>query len=165
MQKKFMYQALQEAEKAFVLQEVPVGAVLVKNNVVIARGHNLIEQEKNPTKHAEIVCIEKACQIFQDWRLEECTLYVTLEPCPMCLGALIQARVKKVVWGAKDPRGGALGSFCNLIEKPHPIHQIESIGGIFADESKELLQKFFQMRREENKCKKKKSALQLCCMK
>lgn len=142
----FMLLALKEAQKAFLAGEVPVGAVLVKDNIVLSRGHNCVESTKKATKHAEVVAIE--CAPDEDWRLLNTTLYTTLEPCTMCLGALQLARVKKIVYAAPDLRHGACGSFVSLHREKHPTHQIEVVGGVLEDMSKELLQAFFKERRK-----------------
>lgn len=114
---KYMYEALKEAKKAYKKNEVPVGAVIVKNGEIIARAHNLREIKENAIAHAEILCIQKACKKLKSWRLEDTQLYVTLEPCAMCSGALSQARIGKVVFGAKDPKNGCVGSICNILEE------------------------------------------------
>ena len=116
LDEKFMLEALKEADKSAALDEVPVGAIIVKDNKVIARGHNLREKSKDPTSHAEIVAIRKACKKLNSWRLEDCTMYVTIEPCSMCAGTLLWTRIKKIVYGAKDPKGGAICSSFSLFE-------------------------------------------------
>lgn len=143
---KFMKMALAEAEKAFDAGEIPVGAVIVRDGEVIARAHNLCEAQNDPTAHAELLAIRAAGERLGTWRLSECTLYVTLEPCPMCTGAAINARVGRIVFGAKDPRAGACGSLCNLpaypLEcKPEITHGIEDA------RSRELLRAFFAQKR------------------
>lgn len=145
-----MKHALLEAEKAKVLGEVPVGAVAVFEGEIIARAHNLVEGEKMGTRHAEMVCIERAAKILGDWRLCGVTLYVTLEPCAMCFGAIMLSRIKKVVYGAPDLRHGACGSWVNLLEKKHPTHTLEVEGGVLEKEAATLMQNFFQKRRHEN---------------
>ena len=141
---EYMEEALEEAKKAFAMGEVPVGAVLVAGEKIIARGHNQVECLQDATAHAEILCLKEASRAKQDWRLTETILYVTLEPCSMCLGAAILSRVKKIIWGCSDPRHGALGGWINLAEKEHPIHKIESEGYVMEAESRLLLQTFFQ---------------------
>ncbi len=111
-----MYEALKEAKKAYLKEEVPIGAVIVKDGKVIARAHNLREKTNNAISHAEILAIEKACKKLNSWRLEDCTIYVTLEPCPMCLGAMMQARIKKVYYGALDKKNGAILSIGNMLD-------------------------------------------------
>ena len=119
---KFMKQALKEANKAYLKDEVPIGAVLVKNGKIIARGYNNRESKLDPTGHAEIIAIRKAAKKLQNWRLEETTLYVTIEPCSMCAGALVWSRVGRIVYGAKEPKGGALGSSYHLYEQKNLNH-------------------------------------------
>lgn len=144
---RFMLFALQEAQKAFKKGEVPVGAVLVHEGRVIARGHNQVEMLRDATAHAEMLAITAGANHFENWRLLDTVLYTTLEPCPMCFGALLLSRVKKVVYAAKDLRHGACGSWVNLLEKPHPTHDIEVDGGVFAEVSSRLMQDFFRKRR------------------
>lgn len=149
MQKKFMQEALLEARAAFSKGEVPVGAILVYEGRIIARGHNLVEQTKDATAHAEMICLREAAKVLDNWRLLEATLYCTLEPCPMCAGAMILSRVKKLVWGAPDLRHGADGSLVSLLRLPHPIHQVEVEGGVLAEECADLMREFFKRRRNE----------------
>ncbi len=145
----FMKEAMQEAKKAEALGEVPIGAVIVKDGKVIARGFNLRETYKDPTAHAEILAIQEASEVLGGWRLHGCTLYVTLEPCQMCAGALIQARLDKVVYGAADPKAGCAGSLCNLLEDNRFNHQLEVVPGHLAEESSQLLKQFFRKLRVE----------------
>lgn len=114
---KFMKAAINEAKKAYKKEEVPVGAVIIKEGVIIAKAHNLRESKNLATAHAEIICIEKACKKLKSWRLDGCDLYVTLEPCAMCCGAISQARINKVYFGAKDLKNGCIGSVCNILEQ------------------------------------------------
>lgn len=144
--------ALKEAKKAYAENEVPVGAALYLDGKCISRAHNLVDQKKDATMHAEIICLKRAAKILGDFRLTEATLYSTLEPCSMCAGAITNFRVKKVVWGAKDLRVGAAGTLYNLFDGRNPIHKVESIGGLMEKESSYLLRKFFQKKREEKKC-------------
>ena len=146
----FMKLALEEAKKSFLLGEVPVGAVLVKNDLVIAKAHNLVETSKDPSCHAEMLCIREGVKVLNNWRLLDCTLYITLEPCAMCFGVIILSRIKKIVCGAEDLRQGACGSWVNLHEAKHPIHHVEYQKGILQEESAVLLKSFFKKRREEN---------------
>ena len=148
--KKFMKQALKEAEKALKIDEVPIGAVIVYNNEIIGRGYNLKEKSHDPTAHAEMIAIKEAVDFFSDWRLYDCYLYVTIEPCPMCAGAIQQARIKKVIYGASDPKAGAAGSLFNLLQDDRFNHQVEVQKGIMADKARSLLQKFFQKLRNQN---------------
>ena len=143
MKKEFMSQALLQAKKAYEAGEVPVGAVIVKDGVIIAQGYNMREQKQNALSHAEIECINKACEVLKSWRLDGCELYVTLEPCPMCTGAIINSRIKTVVFGAYDLKAGSMDSVINLCDYPYN-HKPEIYGGIMEDECKEILEKFFQ---------------------
>ena len=145
----FMNEAFKEAKKAFAKDEVPVGAILVFNNKIIARGHNQVEMLKDPTAHAEMICITSAANFFSSWRLIDTVLYTTLEPCPMCAGAIISARIKKVVWGAPDIRVGANGSFVDLFGIKHPIHNVEIEKGVLEEEIKMLMKEFFQKQRKK----------------
>ena len=143
--------ALGEARLAFDEKEVPIGAVLTLGDQVIAKAHNQVEFFKDATCHAEILCIKAAVKILGDFRLSEATLYVTIEPCIMCFGAATLSRIKRIIWGASDKRHGALGGLIDLTNLDHPIHQIEILSGLMENESRELVQTFFQMRRKENK--------------
>lgn len=146
--KQYMQAALKEAEKAFLKDEVPVGAVIAYNDKIIARGHNLREKNQNVLEHAELVAIRKACKKIGSWRLEDCKLYVTLEPCPMCAGALIQSRIKEVYFGAYDPKFGSSGSVLNLFDYKFN-HQVIYHGGLLEPESKALIQSFFKKLRDQ----------------
>ena len=149
---KFMKEALKEAKKAYDKEEIPVGAVIVRDYKIIARGHNIKELKKDTTKHAEIIAIQKASKKMDAWRLEGCTLYVTLEPCAMCAGALIQSRIKKVVIGTMDKKTGACGSVLNLLEDYKFNHQVEIETGIMETECREILQQFFkELRKKKSK--------------
>ncbi len=143
MNKEFMKLAITEAQKAAEKGEVPVGAVIVKNGDVIATGHNLREEKKNALSHAEIEAINVACQKLGSWRLDDCELYVTLEPCPMCTGAIINARIKTVIFGAYDSKMGCMDSVINLCDYPFN-HRPEIYGGIMEDDCLAVLQKFFK---------------------
>lgn len=146
---KYMKMALREAKKAFDEDEVPVGAVLVKDGLVIARAHNQKESKTDTTKHAEIIAIQKASKKLKNWRLEDTTLYVTLEPCTMCIGAIIGARIKKVYFGTMDEKTGACGSVLN-IPKDYPFnHIVEVEGNVMEEECKKILQDFFKMLRKK----------------
>jgi tRNA(adenine34) deaminase len=147
----FMEKALQEAHAALDEGEVPIGAVIVHKGRVIARAHNRVEAVKDATAHAEIIAIGAASENLENWRLENCTLYVTLEPCPMCLGAIINSRISKLVYGAKDKRFGACGSVCDLPAKKLLNRELEVVSGVFADESRGFLQSFFKILREKKK--------------
>lgn len=148
---KFMKSALKEAEKSYDKEEIPVGAVIVKNGKIIARGHNLKETKNDTTNHAEIIAIRKASKKLKSWRLTGCTMYVTLEPCTMCAGALIQARLDKVVIGTMDEKTGACGSVLNVLEDYKFNHKVEIEKGVMEKECKEILQKFFKELRDKKK--------------
>lgn len=145
----FMQQALLEAQKAYDMDEVPIGAVIVKDGEIIARGHNLREAGKDPTLHAEMVAIREAARYLGGWRLTGCELYVTIEPCPMCAGAIIQARIQRVVFGAMDPKAGCAGSLYNLLQDPRFNHQVEVVGGVMEEECRRIMQDFFRKKREK----------------
>ena len=145
---KYMTEALAEAEKALAAGEVPIGAVMVRNGEIIARGHNLRNTDKNPLRHAEIDVIDAAAKIVGDWRLEECTMYITLEPCQMCAGAIVQARIPRVVIGCRNPKAGCAGSILNLLNVPAFNHQVELTEGILQEECSTLLKEFFRKLRK-----------------
>jgi len=144
----FMREALREAKKAFDRDEVPVGAVLVRQNKIISRGHNQIELLQDATAHAEMLCITAGAGALENWRLEETTLYCTLEPCAMCAGAILASRIQRIVWGAPDIRLGAGGSFVNLFSIKHPMHTVEVTSGVLLEESAFLLKSFFEKARK-----------------
>jgi tRNA(adenine34) deaminase len=144
----FMRMALEEAAKAPVVGEVPIAALIVHDNQVLAQAHNYRELWQDPTAHAEIIAIRAAAAALGTWRLTDTTLYVTLEPCSMCIGAIILARVSRVVFGAWDPKGGACGSLFDLPAEPRLNHQVLVTGGVLEQESQDLLQKFFKELRE-----------------
>jgi len=146
---RFMLEALKEAWKAFNADEVPVGAVLVKEGKVIARGHNQVEMLKDATAHAEMLCITAGEFALGNWRLNDATLYCTIEPCTMCAGAMLLSRVSHLVWGAPDIRHGANGSWINVFDKQHPTHTVEIRTGILQEHCAALLQDFFQKKRIE----------------
>ena len=139
----FMKEALKEAQKAYKELEIPVGCVIVKDGKIIARAHNQKEKKKDTTKHAEILAIQKASKKLKAWRLEDCEMYVTLEPCSMCAGALIQSRIKKVYIGTMDEKTGSCGSVLNLLEDYKFNHHVECETGILEEESKKILKDFF----------------------
>lgn len=143
--------ALKEALKAKEKDEVPIGAVLVENGKIIAKGHNLRETSFDPTSHAEINTIRKACKKKKSWRLENTTIYVTVEPCSMCAGTILWARIKKVVYGAKDFKGGALGTTYNLYNVPGLNHYPEVVGGILEEQCSEIITNFFKEKRNSKK--------------
>ena len=146
---KFMKAALKEACKSFELDEVPVGVVIVKDDKIIARVHNLRETKQDPTGHAEISAIKKASKKLKSWRLIDCTLYVTLEPCSMCAGAIMWSRIKRVVYGAKDIKGGAIGSSFNLFELKGINHKPEVTSGVLENEASAILKDFFKLKRHK----------------
>ena len=151
MQEFFMREALKEAKKAYNKLEIPVGAVIVKDGEIIARAHNIKEEKKDTTKHAEILAIQKASKKLETWRLNDCEMYVTLEPCPMCAGALIQSRIKKVYIGTMDEKTGACGSVLNLLEDFKFNHKVEVEKGILREECEKILKEFFIKLREYKK--------------
>lgn len=146
MKNVFMEQAIVEAEKAARIGEVPVGAVIVRNGEIIARGHNLCESRKDATLHAEIVALRSACEVVGGWRLNDCDIYVTLEPCMMCSGALLNSRIRRIYFGAYDIKNGACGSVCDVGNMGF-THKPEIYGGICQDDCAELLSVFFSDRR------------------
>ncbi|WP_110926054.1 tRNA adenosine(34) deaminase TadA [Bacillus massiliglaciei] len=150
----YMQLALKEAEKAGEMGEVPIGAVIVLDGEVIASAHNLRETEQNATAHAELLAIDAACRKVGSWRLEEAVLYVTLEPCPMCAGAILQSRVKRVVFGAHDPKGGCAGTFMNLLQDSRFNHQCEVASGVMEEECGMILTVFFRQLREKKKAQR-----------
>lgn len=156
MDEFFMKLAIEEAKKAEQLGEVPIGAVIVKNNEVVASAHNLRETTKNAVTHAELLAIEKACEVMGSWRLEETTLYVTLEPCPMCSGAILLSRIDRVVYGAIDPKAGCAGTLMNLLDDSRFNHRCEVVSGILAVECGMLLTTFFRNLRQKKKELKQK---------
>lgn len=141
---KYMKEALLEAKKAFSAGEVPIGAVMVRDGEIIARGHNLRNTAKNPLRHAEMDVINEGATVVGDWRLEDCTLYVTVEPCPMCAGAIVQARIPKVVFGTRNSKAGCGGSILNLLNEPRFNHQVEVEEGILQEECSQLMKLFFK---------------------
>ena len=147
---RFMTEALAEAEAAMGRDEVPVGAVVVRGNEIIARAGNRRTETADPSAHAEILALRRAGHEVGDWRLEECTLYVTLEPCPMCAAACRQARLELLIWGADDPQAGACGSVLDLVADPRLGPQLAHRGGLEADRSNELLRRFFAKQRQSS---------------
>lgn len=145
---KYMKQALKEAQKAYSKEEVPIGVVVVKEGKIIARAHNLKETKKDTTEHAEIIAIKKASKKLNAWRLTDCEMYTTLEPCPMCAGAIIQSRIKKIYIGAMDEKTGACGSVLNLFKDYKFNHDVEIEQGILEEECKKILKDFFKMLRK-----------------
>jgi len=158
---KYMKAALKQAEKAYALGEVPIGCVIVHEGHIIGRGYNRRNTDKNTLAHAEITAINKASKKIGDWRLEDCTLYVTLEPCQMCAGAIVQARIPEVIMGCMNPKAGCAGSILNILEMPEFNHQVRVIRGILEEECSQMLKVFFTELRERNKLEKEaRKALQ-----
>ncbi|MGB2991800.1 MAG: tRNA adenosine(34) deaminase TadA [Paenisporosarcina sp.] len=151
----YMVEALVEAEKAAALGEVPIGAVIVYQDEIIARAHNLRETTQNATTHAELLAIQQACAKVGSWRLEDMTLYVTLEPCPMCAGAILQSRIPRVVYGARDVKAGCVDSLYRLLNDSRFNHECEVTEGILADECGGILTRFFRNLREQKKNRKR----------
>lgn len=156
---KYMKAALREAKKAIALGEVPIGCVIVYQGKIIGRGYNRRNTDKSTLSHAEITAIKKASRVIGDWRLEECTLYVTLEPCQMCAGAIIQARIPEVVMGCMNPKAGCGGSILNILEMPEFNHQATVTRGILETECSLMLKEFFTELRKRNKQEKEAAAL------
>ncbi len=153
-QEKYMKQAIREARKAYALGEVPIGCVIVNEGKIIGRGYNRRNTDKSTLSHAEITAIKKASKKMGDWRLEGCTLYVTLEPCQMCAGAIVQARIDEVVMGSMNPKAGCGGSILNLLEMPEFNHQVKVTRGIMEEECSQMLTIFFKELRIRNKQEK-----------
>jgi tRNA(adenine34) deaminase len=151
MNLQFMMEALKQAKLAQKKDEVPVGAVIVLNDTIIAKAHNLRHNKQNALLHAEIIVIDKACKKLKSWRLEDCELYVTLEPCSMCAGAIINSRIKTVYYGAYDKKAGACGSVVNLLENKQFNHNPEVFGGIMEEECGAILTDFFENKRKTKK--------------
>lgn len=151
---KYMKEALKQAKKAYALGEVPIGCVIVCQNKIIGRGYNRRNTDKSALSHAEITAIKKASKWIGDWRLEDCTLYVTLEPCQMCAGAIIQARISRVVMGSMNPKAGCGGSVLNILEMPRFNHQAVVVRGVLETECSQILTDFFKELRIRNKQKK-----------
>ena len=147
----FMREALRQAAKAYEADEVPVGAVIVREGRVIARAFNQVELLKDATAHAEMLALTQAQEVMGDWRLTDCTLYVTKEPCPMCAGAMVHTRLARVVFGVSDPKAGAAGSAMNLLQNPMLNHRCETTGGVCEKECRGLLQNFFMTQRSLEK--------------
>lgn len=155
---KYMRAALAQARKAYKLGEVPIGCVIVYEDRIIGRGYNRRNTDKTPLAHAEITAIKKAGKVIQDWRLEGCTLYVTLEPCQMCSGAIVQARIPEVVMAAENPKAGCAGSVMDILDNPGFNHQVEVRRGVLKEECSALLKKFFLELRIRNKAEKVKKS-------
>ena len=147
----FMKQAVKQAKKAYDKQETPIGCVIVREDKIIARGYNKRNMKKHTLAHAEILAINKASKVLGDWRLEDCTMYVTLEPCPMCAGAIVQARIPRVVIGSMNPKAGCAGSVLNLLQQDGLNHQVEITKGVLAEECSGLMTSFFRELRKKKK--------------
>ena len=154
LDEKYMKAALKQARKAIDLGEVPIGCVIVYEDKIIGRGYNRRNTDKSVLCHAEITAIKKACKKIGDWRLEECTLYVTLEPCQMCAGAIVQSRIPRVVMGAMNPKAGCAGSILNILENPEFNHQVEVKRGVMQESCSDILKEFFTDLRKRNKAEK-----------
>lgn len=150
-EEKYMKAAIREARKAEALHEVPIGCVIVYEDKIIGRGYNRRIVDKNVLSHAEMIAIRKACRKMGDWRLEGCTMYVTLEPCPMCAGAIVQARIPKVVIGSMNPKAGCAGSVLDMFHETGFNHQVETETGIMGEECSSLLKDFFKALRQAKK--------------
>lgn len=148
---KYMKEAVKQAKKAYALGEVPIGCVIVYEDKIIGRGYNRRTIDKNTLAHAELQAIRKASRKMNDWRLEDCTLYVTLEPCQMCSGAIVQARIKRVVVGCMNPKAGCAGSIMNLLQVPQFNHQVELTTGIMGEECSRMMKTFFKELRQKNR--------------
>lgn len=157
MDRKFMRAAMAQAKKAYALDEVPIGCVIVQDDKIIARGYNRRNTDKNALAHAEMAAIKKASKKTGDWRLEDCTLYVTLEPCQMCAGAIVQARMQRVVIATMNPKAGCAGSILNLLQQDAFNHQVPITRGVLEEECSRMLSTFFRTLREKKKEKKQQS--------
>ncbi len=158
----YMREAIKEAKIAESMEEVPIGAIIVLDGEIIARAHNLRESNQNAIAHAELLAIDQACKRLGTWRLENAVLYVTLEPCPMCSGSIILSRIKKVVYGAKDPKGGCAGTLMNLLQDERFNHKSEVVSGVLENECGELLSSFFrELRRRKKEERKRRQLMQL----
>ncbi len=148
---KYMREALRQAKKAYALEETPIGCVIVHDGKIIGRGYNRRNTDKSPLAHAEITAIRKASRKIGDWRLEECTMYVTLEPCQMCAGAIVQSRIPRVVIGCMNPKAGCAGSVLNILQVKEFNHQAEIESGVLGEECSELMKQFFRELRDKKK--------------
>lgn len=146
-----MKEAYKQAKKAYAIEEVPIGCVIVHEDKIIARAYNKRNTKKTTLAHAELLAIQKACKVMGDWRLEECTMYITLEPCQMCAGAIVQARIPRVVIGASNAKAGCAGSILNLLQMEQFNHQVELTRGVLEEECSEMMKNFFREMREKKK--------------
>lgn len=156
---KYMREAIRQAKKAYALDEVPIGCVIVQDGKIIARGYNRRNTDKNTLSHAELTAIKKASKKTGDWRLEDCTMYVTLEPCQMCAGAIVQSRLQKVVIATMNPKAGCAGSILNLLQMAQFNHQVEIVNGVLQEECSQMLSCFFKELRERKKEEKKNTSI------
>ncbi len=154
-EEKYMKAAIREAQKAVAIGEVPIGCVIVYEDKIIGRGYNRRIADKNVLSHAEMIAIRKACKKMGDWRLEGCTMYVTLEPCPMCAGAIVQARIPAVFMGCMNPKAGCAGSVLDMLHEPGFNHQVETKAGLLQEECSGLLKDFFKALRQSKELEKK----------
>ena len=153
-EEKYMREAIKQAQKAYIIGEVPIGCVIVCGDVIIGRGYNRRITDKNTLSHAELNAIKKASKKLNDWRLDNCEMFITLEPCQMCAGAIVQSRIKKVYIGSMNPKAGCAGSILNLLQVPQFNHQVEIETGILAEQCSQMLKQFFKELREKEKEKK-----------
>lgn len=153
-EEKYMKEAIKQAQKAYVIGEVPIGCIIVHEDKVIGRGYNRRITDKNTLSHAELNAIKKASKKLNDWRLDNCEMFITLEPCQMCSGAIVQSRIKKVYIGSMNPKAGCAGSILNLLQVPQFNHQVEIETGILAEQCSQMLKQFFRELREKDKEKK-----------
>ena len=153
---KYMKEAIKQAKKAYALGEVPIGCVIVHDKKIIARGYNRRNTDKSTLAHAEVAAIRKASKKLGDWRLEDCSLYVTLEPCQMCAGAIVQARISEVIMGSMNPKAGCGGSILNILEMPEFNHQVRVVRGVLEEECSDMLTTFFKELRQSKAAKKSK---------
>lgn len=158
-QEAYMKEALKQAKKAYAIEESPIGCIIVYRDTIIARAYNKRNKKKSTLAHAELLAIQKASKVLGDWRLEECTMYITLEPCQMCAGAIVQARITKVVIGAMNPKAGCAGSVLNLLEMKEFNHQVEVERGILEKECSNIMKLFFKELREKRKLEKQKTEI------
>ena len=158
---KYMKEAMKQATKPAAIEEVPIGCVIVYEDKIIARGYNKRNLKKNTLAHAEIIAMNKASKVIGDWRLENCTMYVTLEPCPMCAGAIVQARIPRVVIGSMNPKAGCAGSVLNVLQTDGFNHQVELETGVLGTECSEMLSSFFRELRKLKKARKKQEGQSL----
>jgi tRNA(adenine34) deaminase len=156
---RYMKEAIRQAKKAYALEEVPIGCVITYQDKIIGRGYNRRTTDKNPLAHAELLAIKKASRKLNDWRLEECTMYITLEPCQMCSGAIVQSRIKRVVVGCMNPKAGCAGSVLNILDMKEFNHRVELTTGVLEEECSLMMKQFFRELREKQKRNKEQEKL------